>query len=411
MAEWNWAHSHRLAGTGLVRPASIEELAETVASATHVRALGSRHSFTDIADSRGLLVSLGGLPAAVEVDTEYRRATVSAGMPYGEVARALHDQGWALAALASLPQISVGGAVATGTHGSGDRTGSLAAAVAGLELVTPDGSLAQVSRGEPDFDGSVVALGALGVVTRLTLDLVPAYDLRQDIFLDLPWETVESDLDAVTSAAYSVSLVTDFEGDTIGQVWLKARSDAAPEPPRGARPAPGPVTMLRGAPQEPVTEQGGIAGPWLERLPHYRMEFTPSRGAELQSEYLVPRDHALEALAALRRLAPRFAPVLQGAEIRTVAADPLWLSSSYGADVVGVHFTWVRDEAAVYAVLPAIEDVLLPLGARPHWGKCFVATVADLGLLYPRLADFRTLRERADPTGKFANAWLERVVG
>jgi alditol oxidase len=411
MDEWNWAHSHRLAGTELLHPASIDELADVVAAAAHVRALGSRHSFTDLADSRGALVSLEALPAAVDVDAGRRVATVSAGMRYGEVARALHEQGWALATLASLPHISVAGAVATGTHGSGDTTASLAGAVAAVEMVTADGSLLQVSRGEPDFDGSVVALGALGVVTRLTLDVEPAFDMRQDVFVDLPWDTVEADLAAVTGAAYSVSMFTDFLGDTVGQVWLKSRSDVPPTAPRGARPAPGPVSMLRDAPQEPITQQGGVVGPWLDRLPHFRMEFTPSRGAELQSEYLLPRSNALAALAALRGLAPRFAPVLQVAEVRTVAADSLWLSSSFGTAVVGVHFTWLRDEPAVYAVLPAIEDALLPLGARPHWGKCFTATSADLEPLYPRLPDFRSLRERSDPTGKFSNDWLERVVG
>jgi xylitol oxidase len=411
MDEWNWAHSHRLEGTGIARPSSTDELAETVASASHVRALGSRHSFTDIADSRGLLVSLDGLPGTVDVNTGRRTATVGAGMRYGEVARLLHEQGWALATLASLPHISVAGAVATGTHGSGDLTRSLAGAVAGIELVTADGSSVQVERDDADFDGCVVALGALGIVTRLTLDIEPAFDMRQDVYLDLPWDVVEDDLDAVTGAAYSVSLFTDFLGDTIGQAWLKSRGTEAPGAPRGARPAPGPVSMLPGGPQEPITEQGGVVGPWLDRLPHFRMEFTPSRGAELQSEYLLPRRHALEALAALRRLAPRFAPVLQVSEIRTVAADSLWLSSSFGTSVVGVHFTWVRDEPAVYAVLPAIEDALLPLGARPHWGKCFTATAGDLEPLYPRLRDFRALRERRDPAGKFANPWVERVIG
>jgi xylitol oxidase len=409
--EWNWARNRRLEATGLVIPASVEELADTVAGADHIRALGSRHSFTDIADSPGLLVSLAALPPDVEIDSEARVATVAAGMRYGDVARALHDRGWALAAMASLPHISVAGAVATGTHGSGDRTGSLAASVTAVEAVTADGSLARVVRGEQDFDGSVVALGALGVVTRLTLEVEPAYPMRQDVFLDLPWEVLESDLGAVTGAAQSVSMFTDFAGESVRQVWLKSRGEAAPEAPRGTHPAAAQVSMLPGGPPEPVTEQLGTPGLWLDRLPHFRLGFTPSRGEELQSEYLLPRDNALDAIGHLRRLAPRLGPVLQVAEIRTVASDPLWLSSSYGTDVVGFHFTWVRDHDAVYAVLPLIEDALLPLGARPHWGKCFVAAAAELEGLYPRLPDFRTLRERVDPTRKFANPWLERVVG
>ena len=108
---------------------------------------------------------------------------------------------------------------------------------------------------------------------------------------------------------------------------------------------------------------------------------------------------------------PLLRPVLQNAELRTVARDPLWLSGSSEVDVVGFHFTWLLDEPAVYAVLPTIEAALLPLGARPHWGKCFVATAAELAPLYPRWEDFRALRERQDPGRKFGNAFLDTVLG
>ncbi|WP_413785745.1 D-arabinono-1,4-lactone oxidase [Intrasporangium zincisolvens] len=410
MVETNWAGNHTYTGR-VERPASVEQLQEVVAREPCVRPLGSRHSFTDVTDSDGVLVSLEGLPTSVEVDAESRTATVRGRALYGDVARALERQGWALGNLASLPHISVAGAVATGTHGSGDRNRSLAAAVSGLEVVGPDGAIRTLTRGDADLPGSVVALGALGVVTGLTLDLEPTYLVRQDVYTGLAWERVDADLDAITSDAYSVSLFTRWDDAGIYQAWRKSREDSAPDTFFGAARADRTMHMLDGGPSESVTRQQGEAGPWLDRLPHFRMEFTPSRGEELQSEYLVPRAAALRAIEGLRALRDRMAPVLQACELRTVAADDLWLSSSYGHDVVGIHFTWVRDVPAVYAVLPTLEDLLLPLGARPHWGKCFVATAADLEPLYPRFAEFRALRDRVDPDRVFGNAFLERVIG
>lgn len=412
MDERNWAGNHTYAARALVRPGTLDELQEVVARSERVRALGSRHSFTAISDSEGVLVSLAGLPdvGVVEVDDAAGTATVAAGAAYGAVAVELERRGWALGALASLPHISVAGAVATGTHGSGDSTGSLASAVAGLELVGTDGEVRSVRRGDAAFDGSVVALGALGIVTRVTLDVEPTYSVRQDVFTGLSWAALERQLDAITSSAYSTSLFTRFDAAGIRQAWFKSRLAEAPVETFGAVPATGPVHMLDDAPTEAVTDQSGVPGPWLDRLPHFRMEFTPSRGAELQSEYLVPRASAGAAISALRRLATVMAPLLQVAEIRTVARDSLWLSSSYDTDVVGFHFTWLLDEPAVYAVLPAIEAALLPLGARPHWGKCFVAGAAELAPLYPRWDEFRRLRDQQDPGRKFGNAFLDAVL-
>lgn len=413
MVERNWAGNLTYAARELVAPRTLEQLQEVVTGSDRVRALGSRHSFTAITDTEGVLVSLAELPdaAVVEVDADAATATVGAGAAYGAVAVELERQGWALATLASLPHISVAGAVATGTHGSGDSTGSLAAAVAGLELVGADGELRRVRRGEPDFDGSVVALGAIGIVTRVTLDVEPTYSVRQDVFTGLSWDAVEEHFDAITSTAHSTSMFTRFGPEGVRQAWFKSRTADAPTETFGAVAATGPLHMLEDAATEAVTDQTGVPGRWLDRLPHFRMEFTPSRGAELQSEYLVPRAAGPAAIAALRGLAARMAPVLQVAEIRTVARDALWLSSSYDTDVVGFHFTWLLDEPAVYAVLPAIEAALLPLGARPHWGKCFVARAAELAPLYPRWDDFRALRDRADPGRRFGNAFLDDVLG
>ncbi len=407
----NWSGNHTYAARRLLRPESVAELQAVVAGADRVRALGSRHTFTALPDTEGDLVELDALPTVVEVDTATRTVSVSAGVRYGELAARLHSAGWALATMASLPHISVAGAVATGTHGSGDRTQSLSAAVRALDLVGPDGSLRTVRRGEAGFEGSVVALGALGVVTRLELDVEPTYDMVSRQYVGLGWEGVDEHLDAVLASADSVSLFTDWTDAGVAQVWAKSRSSLPEGDLFGARPAAETVHMLVGVGAEAVTQQHGVPGPWHERLPHFRPDFTPSRGDELQSEYLLPRDQAHAALAALRGLARQLAPVLHMSEIRTVAADDLWLSGAYEQDSLAIHFTWRRDVPGVYAVLPQIEDVLLPRGGRPHWGKCFVTGPEQLRAAFPRLPEFAELRTQVDPDGVFSNAYLERLLG
>ncbi len=418
--ETNWAGNHVYRAQQLVRPQTLEELREVVGRSRQVRALGSRHSFTDLADTDGALVSLAALPAEVEIDSARRLVRVSAGVTYAHLATALHRAGWALGAMASLPHITVAGAVATGTHGSGKSVGSLSSAVTALELVGPDGESRTSRRGEPDFDGHVISLGALGVVTSLTLDIEPTFDVRQDIHVGLRWADLHDHLDAILDCAYSVSVVTDWNTDERTQVWVKSRlpgTDAAFADPMTSLALPGltpsRVTrpMLPGAPEEGLTPQLGEPGPWHERLPHFRMEFAPSGGAELQSEYYVPRARAAEAALALRGTGGELAPLLQASEIRTVAADHLWLSGSYGADAVAFHFTWNLDPEGVYAVLPVLEAALDPFELRPHWGKCFTLEAPRLTSLYPRSGDFVALRDQIDPDRKFSNAYLERCLG
>jgi xylitol oxidase len=333
-------------------------------------------------------------------------------MKYGELAEVLNDEGVALHNLASLPHISVAGAVATATHGSGDGNGTLATAVAALELVASGGEVIRVRRGEPDFDGMVVGLGALGVVTRLTLDVEPAYEVRQQVFEHLPWTALAGHFDEITGCGYSVSLFTTW-GDDVDMVWVKSRTD---EPPRvdgdlfGAAPADGDRHPVPGLDPTHCTPQRGRPGPWSDRLPHFRMGFTPSAGDELQTEYLLPREDAVPAIEALRALAPRIRPLLQISEIRTVAADRLWLSMSTERPSVAVHFTWKPLPDEVAALLPDLERALAPLAARPHWGKVFSAEAAAIAPLYPRHADFVRLTQRLDPRGAFGNPWLETHV-
>jgi alditol oxidase len=395
----NWAGSYAYRAKALHRPETLEQLQELVARTPRLRVLGSRHSFSDIGDADEL-VSLDALPAAVIVD----ETSVSCGgaTRYGELAEALDAKGLALHNLASLPHISVAGAIATATHGSG--TANLATAVAGLELVTSAGEVVSTRRGDPDFDGMVVALGALGVVTRVTLDVEPAYEIRQRVFEELPWDALPDVLDA----AYSVSVFTRWE-ETAGAVWVKARGEP-PDELFGAVPATGERHPIPGLDPVHCTRQQGVPGPWSDRLPHFQMGFTPSAGEEIQSEHVVPREHAVAAIEAVRALGDAIRPALQVCEIRTIAADRLWMSPQYGQDTVGLHFTWKREPELVGRLVAAVELALGPYAPRPHWGKVFFAGAATIADRYERLADFRALAERLDPRGAFRNDWLERHV-
>jgi alditol oxidase len=404
----NWAGNITFGCRALHRPASVAELQELVAGSDRVRALGTGHSFSPVADTTGELISLAELPPRIEVDADRSTITVSAGVRFGELAPVAQRAGLALRTLGSLPHISVAGACATGTHGSGDGCGTLASSVSAIELVEADGELVRVGRDDPGFAGSVLALGCRGIVTALTFDLIPTFDVRQWVYEQVPTD----DLGAVLAAAYSVSAFTSFAGPRFEQVWLKRRvSEGEPEPDwLGAHRADGARHMTPGVPATHTTEQGGVPGPWHQRLPHFRPEFAPSFGDELQSEYLVDREHADAALAALTAIRDRIAPVLHGCEIRSVAADELWLSSVYRRDSVALHFTWVSDAVAVAPVVAAIEDALAPLAARPHWGKVFGTDPAAVRELFPRLPDAERLFRRADPTGKFRNAMIDRYL-
>jgi alditol oxidase len=413
----NWAGNVTFGAERLRRPSSLPQLRQLVARGTRVRALGSGHSFNRLADTPGDLVSVAGLPRLIEVDAAGASVTVSAGLRYGEVAAALHEAGRALRNLASLPHISVAGACATATHGSGDGNGNLATSVSAVQMVAADGEVVTASRAADPagFPGIVVGLGALGIVTRLTLDTVPAFYIRQYVYEDLPYEQVSGHFEEIMASAYSVSLFTDWRAPRIRQAWLKRRADAtdswAPRPRwMGGRLADGPRHPVPGMPPEHCTEQLGVPGPWHERLPHFRPEFTPSNGDELQSEFLMPRASAIDALDALRPIAGRLARVVQITEIRTVAADQLWLSPSYRRDTVAFHFTWIKDWPAVEPVLAQVEARLAPLHARPHWGKLFTAGPQAVRGLYPRLDDFRALAGRCDPSGKFRNDLLDRYI-
>lgn len=413
----NWGGNYMYRARALHEPESLDELRRIVARASSIHAIGTRHSFNGIGDA-GEVVSLAKMPGGVHIDRERMAVVVPAGMTYGTLATELHREGLALHAMASLPHISVGGAIATGTHGSGDRAGCLATAVRAIELVTGEGDVLTAKRGDDRFDGMVVALGALGVVTRVALDVEPAYDMRQWAWLGLSWETFAGNTDAITTAADSVSLFTTW-GDTIDQVWLKQRhEERVPDDegdPRGetffgARAASREMHPVPDFPADACTVQMGLPGPWHERLPHFRMDATPSTGEEIQGEYLVDRADLIPAIDALRALAPRMRPHLLVSEIRTVAADDLWLSMASGRESAAIHFTWKREADAVAALLPAIEDALAPFAPRPHWGKTFAMEAEVLSGRYPHIEEFRRLQHDLDDRGAFRNAFVGRHV-
>ncbi|MDH6181179.1 xylitol oxidase [Microbacteriaceae bacterium SG_E_30_P1] len=404
----NWARHYEYRASTLHTPSNLAQLQEVVAAAPRIRALGSRHSFHDLADSAEL-VSLESLPAAIRIDVESETVSFSAGVRYGELAPVLAASGWALRNLASLPHITVAGAIATGTHGSGDGNGTLSRAVAGLEIITASGALRTITPADPDFDGAVVSLGALGIVHRITLDIEPTFEVRQDVYEGLTWSTLLSEFDAIMGRAYSVSVFTQWAGEDVGRVWLKSvlGERRPPQSLYGATPALGARHPIHDMPTDYTTQQGGVPGPWLDRLPHFRLDHTPSNGNELQSEYIVPRRHAVAAVSAIRALSDRITPHLHISELRSIAADSLWLSGAYDTDALAIHFTWKYEPDAVLPLLPVVEEALAPFEARPHWGKLFHEVDRTR---YPRLPDFVALMERMDPGAKFRNDFIERNV-
>lgn len=413
----NWAGNLTYSAARIHFPKTVAEVQEIVKRSDKVRVLGSRHSFNSIADTPHDLISLQDLDPGIGIDREQNKVKVAGGVRYGELCEALHREGFAIHNLASLPHISIAGACATATHGSGNQNGNLATVVSAMEIVTADGQLITLSRAQDgeNFQGAVVGLGGLGVIVSMTLDIAPAFDVRQDLYENLPLAALENHFDAVSSSAYSVSLFTDWKHTMFNQVWLKRRLPEEEVPALapeffGATPATRKLHPIVEISAESCTEQMGIPGPWYERLPHFRMDFTPSSGEELQSEYFVRREDAFSALQAVSRVRERIAPLLMISEIRTIAADNLWMSPCYRQASVAFHFTWQPDWPAVKEMLPTLEEALAPYDARPHWGKLFTCSPAKLQSLYKKLPEFRRLLQQYDPTGKFRNEFLDTYI-
>ncbi len=410
----NWSGNYQYSTDRLHVPATVDEVSQLVKSCTKLKALGARHSFNGIADSDENQVSLKNL-SHIELDRKAHIVTVGTGVTYGHLSPYLYENGYALHNLASLPHISVAGARSTATHGSGIKNGNLATVVSGLELVIANGEVVSLSRerNPESFNGAVVDLGGLGVVTKVTLDLQPKFDVRQVVYQNLSMDHLKNHLDEIFSSGYSVSLFTDWQNHRITQVWIKRRVDqATPSDFKpeffGAKLATEDLHPLAGHSAESCTEQMGIPGPWYERLPHFRMNFTPSSGAELQSEYFVPRERGYDAILAVEQLRDHITPHLFVTEFRTIDADHLWMSPCYQRASMALHFTWKPDWPAVKNILPRIEEQLAPFDARPHWAKLFTMQPERLQSLYTKLPDYKALAAHYDPQGKFRNAFLNK---
>ena len=413
----NWAGNLEYSTDLVYTSTSLEQVRERVKAEHNLKVLGTRHCFNNIADSRDEFLSLKPMDKVTALDPEKRTVTVCAGITYGQLCPYLESKGFALHNLASLPHISVAGACSTATHGSGQKNGNLATAVSGLEMVIASGEVVSLSRerNRHEFEGAVVGLGALGVITKITLDIQPTFMMRQYVYEDLPISQLKDHFDAIESSGYSVSLFTDWQKQRINEVWIKSRVEeaqafrATPELFQ-AKLATRNLHPIAALSAENCTEQMGVPGPWYERLPHFRMGFTPSAGKELQSEYFVPRQHAIEAILAIERLHDQVSPSLLISEIRTIAADNLWMSPCNDQDCVTIHFTWKPDGPAVQRLLPVIEKELAPFNARPHWGKLFTTSPTELKRIYPKMPEFIDLSRKFDPRGKFRNQFLNQNI-
>ena len=411
----NWAGNTPYCATAYYAPQTVAELQAIVRDAAKVRVVGSRHSFNTISDCPEAIITLENLDKTVTIDPVTHTATVNAGITYRELCPQLHAAGYALHNMASLDHITVIGAAMTATHGSGDRHGNLATAISGLELVTANGDLVTLTR-EKDgdiFNGAVVALGALGVVTKVMLDLLPTFAISQDVYEKLPMRHLDEHFDAIMSAGYSVSLFPNWEFDWVNTVWVKQQVVAG-------QPIMVPDTFFAAtlAPRERPMDHSsdryltpmGEPGPWHERLPHFYFKDAALVGNELQSEYFVPRHHAVAAIKAIAQLRADLVPLMGVSEVRTVAADELWLSPAYQQEIVGIHFNWLKNWPGVQKMMPVVEAALKPFAPRPHWGKLSTIAPAQLQQYYPRLADFRQLAQNYDPQGKFRNAFLDDYI-
>ncbi|MHA4806782.1 D-arabinono-1,4-lactone oxidase [Flavitalea flava] len=409
----NWAGNYRYSTSPVKEVASPEELIDLVKRYDRLKILGTRHCFNHIADSKDHLLSLIAFNKIDGINKDKLTVTVEAGVRYGELAVYLESQGYALHNLASLPHISIVGGCATATHGSGWKNGNLSTAVRAMEMITADGELAVLSidKDSVEFAGAVVHLGGLGIITKITLAIEPTYTVRQFVYEELPLQVLEQNFEQVMSAGYSVSLFTDWRSPFFNEVWIKSRGEQFFTGDFfGARAARRDLHPIGDLSPENCTGQMGVPGPWYDRLPHFRMGFTPSSGKELQTEYFVPRDRSVEAIKAISGLQEKIAPHLLISEIRCIAGDDLWMSPCYRQDSTAIHFTWKQDWPAVAQLLPLIEVRLAPFNAKPHWGKLFTTPHQRIQSLYDKLPDFKQMLQHYDPKGKFRNEYLDNLL-
>jgi len=405
----NWSKNVDFNDRAFLQPESLAELQELVRSNAKLRARGTAHCFNEIANTSSYAINLAKMPKTIEVNPESKSVTVAAGLKYGELAPELHKQGWALNNLASLPHISIAGSISTGTHGSGIKNQNLANQVLSLDIVTADGELRHIDRANPAFNALVVGLGLGGVVYQYELKIEPTFEIRQVIYPEIPLDVLQRNFDQIMGTAYSVSYFTDWSTAQVGNLWCKFRdSEVIPESVGGSAKADKKFHPIPSVDPVACTDQLGESGDWHERLSHFKLEFTPSVGEEIQTEFFVDRKDAAAAIEAVSKLGEEITPLLWITELRTIAADDLWLSGAYQRDTLAIHFTWKKD-LAIYPVIEKVETALRPFNYRPHWGKVFTADAKYLSTVYPKMSEFKALVEALDPSSKFENTFTRRI--
>lgn len=413
----NWAENFEFSTAKVTYPETAQEVQDLVKKCEKLRILGSRHSFNRIADSKDQLLSFEKMNRVISLDKENHQVTLEGGIKYGELARFLHENGYALHNLASLPHITVAGTISTATHGSGLENGNLSTSVAAIEFVNASGEIVKLTKQDPDFFGAVVGLGGLGPITKVTLDLVPTFEVAQAVYLELPMASLKDNFLEIMGAGYSVSLFINWQNPNVTEVWIKRKVKPGetanfPEEFFGAKLAKVKMHPVPELDPESCSEQLGIPGPWFERLPHFKMEFQPSAGRELQSEYFVPLENGYEAISTVANMAEEIKSHLFISEIRSIKADELWMSTCYQRDAIAIHTTWKQETEKVMELLPKMETLLDPFEPRPHWAKLFTISKEKLASRYPKMEDFKNLLQKHDPNGKFRNDYLnEHLFG
>ena len=407
----NWSKNVDFNDRSYLRPESLAELQELVRSNAKIRARGTAHCFNEIANTSSYAINLSRMPKTIEVNPASNSVTVAAGLKYGDLAPVLHQQGWGLNNLASLPHISIAGSISTGTHGSGMRNQNLANQVLALDLVTAEGELRHIDRTNPAFNALVVGLGLGGIIYQYELKIEPTFEIRQVIYPDIPLDVLQRSFDQIMGTAYSVSYFTDWSTTQVGNLWCKFRNDEViPESIGGCAKADKKFHPIPSVDPVACTEQLGAPGFWHERLSHFKLDFTPSVGEEIQTEFFVDRKDAAAAIEAVSKLGAEITPLLWITELRTIAADDLWLSGAYQRDTLAIHFTWKKDDA-IYPVIEKVEAALHPFNYRPHWGKVFTADAQYLKSVYPKMSEFQALMQALDPSKKFENTFTRKTVG
>ena len=405
----NWSKNVDFNDKSYLQPTSLTELQELIRSNPKVRARGTAHCFNEIANTSSVALNLAKMPKTIEIDAAKKSVRVAAGLTYGELAPLLHAQGWALGNMASLPHISIAGSISTGTHGSGIKNQNLANQVLSLDMVTTEGELRHIDRTNPAFNALVVSLGLGGIVYQYQLRVEESFQIRQVVYPEIPLDIVQRNFDSIMGSAYSVSYFTDWSSDQVGNLWCKFRDgEVIPESIGGSAQADRKFHPIPSVDPVACTEQLGTTGDWHDRLSHFKLEFTPSVGEEIQTEFFVDRKDAAAAIEAVSQLGAEITPLLWITELRTIAADNLWLSSAFERDTLAIHFTWKKDEA-IYPVIEKVEAVLRPFNYRPHWGKVFTADAVYLKSVYPKINEFKALVEALDPTSKFENSFTRSI--